>query len=161
MKYKLSNKRNFLGSLLTAKALPCAGRAFVCQIIFYLFGQLFKIAVDEHQIKDYRNDHRCQFCKRYGQPDPVDTYQWRQRKQGCQYKDQRTQQRDDTGDQAVADSGVEAGDKDVEAQEDKAVGEHSETVYRQVDNLLIITDVPGDNTAAVKTGQSENCQRTK
>ena len=35
----------------------------------------------------------------------------------------------DACDQSVTYSGIEAGDKDIEAQEDKAVGEHPETVY--------------------------------
>lgn len=45
-------------------------------IEFYcLLHQLFEVAVDEHQIKDYRNRHCCQFCERYREPDAVDAYQ--------------------------------------------------------------------------------------
>ena len=89
-------------------------------IEFYcLLHQLFEVAVDEHQIKDYRNRHCCQFCERYREPDAVDAKKFWQKKYRGDLNDERAQERNERAGCAIVEPREKRRTEDIETADEK------------------------------------------
>ena len=89
-------------------------------IEFYcLLHQLFEVAVDEHQIKDYRNRHCCQFCERYREPDAVDAEKFWQKKHRGDLNDERAQERNERAGCTIVEPREKRRTEDIETADEK------------------------------------------